>query len=75
MNICFIVHCNTIVLYYHSLCKAFFFCKERGMLQYGSISQMLRACAYGTLGIVSDVFNISEVFQCHKSACQGLMSS
>ena len=45
------------------------------VLQYGSISQMLRACAYGTPGIVSDVFNISEVFQCHKSACQGLMSS
>ncbi len=45
------------------------------VLQYGSISQMLRACAYGTPGIVSDVFNISEVFQCHNSACQGLMSS
>ncbi len=30
---------------------------------------------YETPGIVSDVFNISEVFQCHKSACQGLMSS
>ncbi len=47
----------------------------RSLLQYGSISQMLRACAYGTPGIVSDIFNISEVFQCHKSACQGLMSS
>ncbi len=30
---------------------------------------------HGTPGIVSDVFNISEVFQCHKSACQGLMLS
>ncbi len=36
---------------------------------------MLRACTYGTPGIVSDVFNISEVFQCHNSACQGLTSS
>ena len=35
----------------------------------------LHAYAYGTPGIVSDVFNISEVFQCHKSACQGLMLS
>ncbi len=50
-------------------------CVKFVVLQYGSISQMLRACAYGTPGIVSDVFNISEVFQCHKSACQGLMSS
>ncbi len=48
-------------------------CRE--VLQYGSISQMLRARTHGTPGIVSDVFNISEVFQCHNSACQGLTSS
>ncbi len=55
--------------------NAFSIKKQMMVLQYDSLSQVLRAYAYGTPGIVSDVYNISEVFQCHKSACQGLMSS